>query len=47
MIYDADVSHTAKQLRNDAFKLSSYNNHPSLKTHEYRSTIIENWMLGL
>lgn len=43
----ADASPTAKQLRNDAFKLALYNGHPGLRAHEYRSTIIENWMRGL
>lgn len=42
-----NVSPTAKQLRNDAFKLALYNDHPGLRAHEYRSTIIENWMRGL
>ena len=42
-----NVSPKAKQLRNDAFKLGSYNDHPGLKAHEYRSTIIENWMRTL
>ena len=42
-----DVSPTAKQLRNDAFKLTANNIHPGLRGHEYRSTIIENWMRGL
>ena len=42
-----NVSPTAKQLRNNAFKLAPYNDHPGLKGHEYRSTIIENWMRGL
>mgnify|MGYP003237890579 CR=1 FL=1 len=41
------LSTTAKQLRNDAFKLALYNGHPGLRAHEYRSTIIENWMRGL
>ncbi len=43
----AEVSAKAKKLRNDAFKLGPYNDHPSLKGHEYRSTIIENWMRTL
>ena len=43
----ADASPTAKQLRNDAFQLALYNGHPGLRAHEYRSTIIENWMRGL
>ena len=34
-------------LRNDAFQLALYNGHPGLRAHEYRSTIIENWMRGL
>ena len=42
-----NVSPTAKQLRNNAFKLAPYNDHPGLRAHEYRSTIIENWMRGL
>ena len=42
-----NVSPTAKQLRNDAFKLALYNDHPGLRAHEYRSTIIENWIRGL
>ena len=43
----ADTSATARQLRNDAFRLALYNDHPGLRAHEYRSTIIENWMRGL
>ena len=43
----ADAIPTAKQLRNDAFQLALYNGHPGLRAHEYRSTIIENWMRGL
>lgn len=43
----AEVSSKAKQLRNDAFKVGPYNDHPGLRAHEYRSTIIENWMRTL
>ena len=43
----ANTSAKARQLRNDAFKLTANNTHPGLRGHEYRSTIIENWMRGL
>lgn len=37
----------AKELRNAAFKVSADNFHPGIKAHEYRSTIIENWLRTL
>ena len=37
----------AKELRDAAFRVSSNNFHPSIKAHEYRSTIIENWLRTL
>lgn len=45
--YKTDTSIKAQQLRNDAFTLTARNVHPGLRGHEYRSTIIENWMRGL
>lgn len=44
--YDA-VSSKAKSLRNSAFQVSSSDSHPNVKAHEYRSTIIENFMRSL
>lgn len=41
------VSDKAKELRNSAFKVSSTNGHPNVKAHEYRSTIIENFLRSL
>lgn len=42
-------AHSAKAetLRNDAFRVSANNGHPNLKAHEYRSTVIENFLRSL
>lgn len=40
-------SETAKELRNGVFQVTETNSHPSLKAHEYRSTIIEDWLRHL
>ena len=40
-------SETAKELRNRVFQVTETNSHPSLKAHEYRSTIIEDWLRHL
>lgn len=42
-------AHSAKAetLRNDAFRVSANNGHPNLKAHEYRSTVIENFLRTL
>lgn len=40
-------SETAKELRNGVFQVTETNSHPSLKAHEYRSTIIEDWLRRL
>lgn len=37
----------AKQLRDNAFKVSDTNGHPNIKAHEYRSTVIENFLRSL
>lgn len=37
----------AKELRDAAFRVSTDNFHPGIKAHEYRSTIIENWLRTL
>ncbi len=37
----------ARDLRNNAFQISSSNSHPNIKAHEYRSTIIENFLRSL
>lgn len=42
-----EVSSKAIQLKNKAFKVSDDNYHPNMKAHEFRSTIIENWMRSL
>ena len=39
------LSDKAKKLRNDAFLLA--NHHPNLKAHQYRSTVVENFLKGL
>lgn len=43
----SEVSATAKALRDSAFRVSSDNGHPNLKAHEYRSTVIENFLRSL
>lgn len=42
-----DYSQTAKALRNAAFQVSQSNFHPSVVGHEYRSTVIENFLRSL
>lgn len=42
-----EINTTAKTLRDNAFRVSSTNPHPSVKGHEYRSTIIENFLRSL
>lgn len=37
----------AQSLRDSAFTVSNENGHPNLKAHEYRSTVIENWLRSL
>ncbi len=37
----------ARELRTAAFEVSSSNQHPNLKAHEYQSTFIENWLKSL
>jgi hypothetical protein len=41
------VNPTAKALRDNAFRVSSTNGHPNVKAHEYRSTVIENFLRSL
>lgn len=41
------INSKAIELRNKVFKVSSTNPHPSVKAHEYRSTIIENFLRSL
>ena len=41
------TSAKARQLRNNAFQVASDNQHPNAKAHEYRSTIIENFLRSL
>lgn len=41
------VSAKAKSLRNTAFQVSSTDAHPNYRAHEYRSTIIENFIRSL
>ena len=41
------TSAKAKALRDKVFQVSSTNSHPSVKAHEYRSTIIENFLRSL
>jgi hypothetical protein len=40
-------STVAETLRDNAFKVSATNTHPNVKAHEYRSTIIENFLRSL
>ena len=42
-----EINSKAIELRNKAFKVSSTNSHPNVKAHEYRSTIIENFLRSL
>jgi hypothetical protein len=42
-----EVSSKAKSLRNAAFQVSSEDSHPNVKAHQYRSTIIENFLRSL
>lgn len=44
---DVAVSSKAVALRNAAFQVSDTDSHPNAKAHEYRSTIIENFMRSL
>ena len=44
---NSSISSKAKSLRNSAFQVTSSDSHPNLKAHEYRSTIIENFMRSL
>jgi lysophospholipase L1-like esterase len=41
------TSSKARQLRNNAFQVSADDSHPNVKAHEYRSTIIENFLRSL
>ena len=40
-------SNIARRLRDNAFKVTSTNNHPNLEAHKYRSTFIEHWLRSL
>lgn len=42
-----EVSAKAKQLKNAAFQVTSSDSHPNYKAHQYRSTIIENFLRSL
>lgn len=42
-----EVSQVAKTLRNNAFKCSAEDVHPNVVAHEYRSTVIENFLRSL
>ena len=44
---ETSISPKAVQLRNNAFAISETDSHPNPKGHEYRSTIIENFMRSL
>lgn len=44
---DIPVKQKAKDLRNNAFQMSETDSHPNPKTHEYRSTIVENFLRSL
>lgn len=41
------TSSKARELRNNAFQVSADDSHPNIKAHEYRSTIIENFLRSL
>ena len=41
------ASSKAQELRDKVFKVTDSNSHPSIKAHEYRSTIIENFLRSL
>lgn len=46
--YDnSNISSKARELRNNAFQISAEDSHPNAKAHEYRSTVIENFMRSL
>lgn len=47
--YDAvgGVNATVKRLRENAFQVSALNTHPNLRAHEYRATVIENFLRSL
>ena len=42
-----EINPKAVELRNKAFKVTDSNTHPSVRAHEYRSTIIENFLRSL
>lgn len=44
---NSDVNPKAISLRNSAFQVSLENSHPNGKAHEYRSTIVENFLRSL
>lgn len=44
---NSNINPKAISLRNNAFQVSSENSHPNGKAHEYRSTIIENFLRSL
>lgn len=44
---DTAVSSKAVALRNAAFQVTDTDSHPNLKAHEYRSTVIENFLRSL
>ena len=41
------VKQKAKDLRNNTFQMSTSDSHPNPKAHEYRSTIVENFLRSL
>lgn len=43
----SENSTVAQTLRNNGFRISNTNSHPNVKGHEYRSTIIENFLRSL
>ena len=43
----AECSPKARELRNAAFQMSDTDSHPNVKAHQYRSTIIENFLRSL
>lgn len=42
-----EICEEARSIRNRQFSVSENNRHPSVKAHEYESTVIEHWMRGL
>ena len=44
---NSNISSKAIELKNEAFQMSESDSHPNPKAHEYRSTIIENFLRSL